>query len=112
MYNYVVTAHKPSNVNLSCTGNFTSASDNNLIVSKCNRLVIYLLTPEGLQPVLDTTIYGRIATMEMFRTVGAEKDYLCITTERWKFCVLEYDSASGELITKAMGDVQVDIPHP
>jgi len=106
MYNYVVTAHKPSNVNLSVTGNFTSAKDTNLIVAKCNRLVIYLLTPDGLQPVLDTTIYGRIATLELFRTAGAEKDLLCLTTERWKFCVLEYDNENGELLTKAMGDVQ------
>lgn len=40
------------------TGNFTGPNDLNLIVAKCNRLVIYLLTPEGLQPVLDTPIYG------------------------------------------------------
>jgi len=51
MYNYVVTAHKPSNVHISVTGNFTSADETNLIVAKCNRLVIYDLTPDGLQPV-------------------------------------------------------------
>ena len=128
MYNYVVTAHKPSNVHLSVTGNFTSAEETNLIVAKCNRLVIYDLTPEGLQPVrssarepplaqhsstmmclrgwaggaggrtpglqyasklahaplapqvLDTTIYGRIATIELLRIPGADKDLLYFTT--------------------------------
>eukprot|EP00281_Chroomonas_sp_CCMP1168_P025534 CAMPEP_0206228886 /NCGR_PEP_ID=MMETSP0047_2-20121206/9404_1 /ASSEMBLY_ACC=CAM_ASM_000192 /TAXON_ID=195065 /ORGANISM="Chroomonas mesostigmatica_cf, Strain CCMP1168" /LENGTH=1100 /DNA_ID=CAMNT_0053652151 /DNA_START=70 /DNA_END=3372 /DNA_ORIENTATION=+ len=111
-YNYVVTAHKPSNVNLSATGNFTSPTELNLIVAKCNRLVIYTLTPDGLQPVLDTPIYGRIATLELFRTTGAEKDSLCLTTERWKFCVLEYDADTRELTTKAMGDLQDRIGKP
>eukprot|EP00291_Cryptomonas_curvata_P008383 CAMPEP_0172198090 /NCGR_PEP_ID=MMETSP1050-20130122/27879_1 /TAXON_ID=233186 /ORGANISM="Cryptomonas curvata, Strain CCAP979/52" /LENGTH=486 /DNA_ID=CAMNT_0012874843 /DNA_START=773 /DNA_END=2230 /DNA_ORIENTATION=- len=105
MWNYVVTAHKPSNVNLCVTGNFTSPSEQNLIVAKCNRLVIYKLTADGLQPVMDTPIYGRIANLELYRINGAEKDLLFLTTERWKFCVLEYDSSSGELLTRAMGDV-------
>ena len=65
MYNYVVTAHKPSAVHLSLTANFTGAKDKNLIVTKSNRLVIYLLTPECLQPILDTSVYGRIANIEV-----------------------------------------------
>ena len=105
MWNYVVTAHKPSNVNLCVTGNFTSPNEQNLIVAKCNRLVIYKLTADGLQPVMDTPIYGRIANLELYRINGAEKDLLFLTSERWKFCVLEYDSSSGELLTRAMGDV-------
>ena len=105
MWNYVVTAHKPSNVNLCVTGNFTAPNEQNLIVAKCNRLVIYKLTADGLHPVMDTPIYGRIANIELFRMNGAEKDFLFLSTERFKFCVLEYDMISGELITKAMGDV-------
>jgi DNA damage-binding protein 1 len=105
MYNYVVTAHKPSAVHLSLTANFTGAKDKNLIVTKSNRLVIYLLTPECLQPILDTSVYGRIANIEVIRCPGADKDSLCLLTERLKFCVLDYDSATGELLTKAMGDV-------
>ena len=105
MYNYVVTAHKPSAVQLSLTANFTGPRDKNLIVTKSNRLVIYLLTPDCLQPVLDTTVYGRIANIEVIRSPGADRDSLCLLTERLKFCVLDYDCSSGELLTKAMGDV-------
>ncbi|KAJ1484736.1 hypothetical protein T484DRAFT_1796275 [Baffinella frigidus] len=82
MYNYVVTAHKPSNVHLSVTGNFTSADETNLIVAKCNRLVIYDLTPEGLQP------------------------------ERQKVSVVEYAAATGQIVTKFMEDVQARIGTP
>ena len=105
MYNYVVTAHKPSAVHLSLTANFTGPKDKNLIVTKSNRLVIYLLTPDCLQPILDTSVYGRIACIEVIRSPGADRDSLCLLTERLKFCVLDYDSGSGELLTKALGDV-------
>lgn len=35
--------------------------------SKCTRIEIHLLTPDGISPLLDVGIYGRIATMELFR---------------------------------------------
>lgn len=84
MWNYVSTAHKPTSVTHTLTGNFTSPTDKNLIVrydnfvisnsafflpcaSKCTRIEIHLLTPDGISPLLDVGIYGRIATMELFR---------------------------------------------
>ncbi|KHN28998.1 DNA damage-binding protein 1, partial [Glycine soja] len=33
IWNYVVTAHKPTNVTHSCVGNFTSPQDLNLIIA-------------------------------------------------------------------------------
>lgn len=33
LYNYVVTAYRPTAVNLSAVGNFTSGTDLNLIIS-------------------------------------------------------------------------------
>ncbi|AQK92556.1 DNA damage-binding protein 1a [Zea mays] len=67
VWNYVVTAHKPTSVSHSCVGNFTSPNQLNLIIAKCTRIEIHLLTPQGLQPMLDVPIYGRIATIELFR---------------------------------------------
>jgi len=48
-------------------GNFTSKDDLNLIVAKNSRLEIYLVTPEGLQPIQEVGIYGKIAVMKLFR---------------------------------------------
>ena len=48
-------------------GNFTSPKDLNLIIAKNTRVEIYLVTPEGLRPVKEVGIYGRIAVMELFR---------------------------------------------
>ncbi|CAI5964736.1 unnamed protein product, partial [Closterium sp. NIES-64] len=112
IWNYVVTAHKPTAVTHSLVGSFTGTHDMNLIVGKSTRMEIYLLTPQGLQPLVDVPLYGRIATMELFRPPGELKDLLFICTERYKFCVLEYDALSRELITRANGDVSDRIGRP
>ncbi|KAK8567775.1 hypothetical protein V6N13_105725 [Hibiscus sabdariffa] len=112
VWNYVVTAHKPTNVTHSCVGNFTSPQELNLIVAKCTRIEISLLTHQGLQPMLDVPIYGRIATLELFRPHGETQDFLFIATERYKFCVLQWDTEASELITRAMGDVSDRIGRP
>ncbi|XVF45973.1 hypothetical protein PTKIN_Ptkin02bG0250700 [Pterospermum kingtungense] len=112
VWNYVVTAHKPTNVTHSCVGNFTSPQELNLIIAKCTRIEIHLLTPQGLQPMLDVPIYGRIATLELFRPHGEAQDFLFIATERYKFCVLQWDAETSELVTRAMGDVSDRIGRP
>ncbi|XP_074558641.1 DNA damage-binding protein 1a [Curcuma longa] len=112
VWNYVVTAHKPTSVTHSCVGNFTSPQELNLIIAKCTRIEIHLLTAHGLQPMLDVPIYGRIATLELFRPHGEPQDFLFISTERYKFCVLQWDAETSELITRAMGDVSDRIGRP
>ncbi|EOX96951.1 Damaged DNA binding protein 1A isoform 2 [Theobroma cacao] len=64
------------------------------------------------QPMLDVPIYGRIATLELFRPHGEAQDFLFIATERYKFCVLQWDAETSELITRAMGDVSDRIGRP
>ncbi|KAJ4757800.1 DNA damage-binding protein 1 [Rhynchospora pubera] len=112
VWNYVVTAHKPTNVTHSCVGNFTAPNQLNLIIAKCTRIEIHLLTPHGLQPMLDVPIYGRIATLELFRPHNEAQDFLFIATQRYKFCVLQWDAESSDLITRAMGDVSDRIGRP
>ncbi|VVB12240.1 unnamed protein product [Arabis nemorensis] len=112
VWNYVVTAQKPTCVSHDCVGNFTSPQELNLIVAKCTRIEIHLLTPQGVQTILDVPLYGRIATLELFRPHGEAQDLLFITIERYKFCVLQWDSESSELVTRAMGDVSDRIGLP
>ena len=88
------------------------ASELNLIVAKTTRVEINLLTPEGLQPMLDVPIYGRVACMELFRPPGKQQELLFISTERYKFCVLAYDASTGELVTRANGDAKDRIGRP
>ncbi|KAI3709968.1 hypothetical protein L2E82_39739 [Cichorium intybus] len=111
-YNYVVTAHKPTNVTHSCVGNFTGPQQLNLIIAKCTRIEIHLLTPQGLQPMLDVPIYGRIATLELFRPHGETQDLLFIATERFVVCVLQWDAEANMVVTRAMRDVSDGIETP
>ena len=54
------------------SGNFTNQNDLNLIIAKNTRLEIYVVTPEGLRPVKELGIYGRIAVLELFRPPVSE----------------------------------------
>ena len=77
-FNYVVTAQKPTAVNTAVVGNFTGENDLNLIVAKNTRLEIHLVTPEGLRPLLDVGIYGKIACMHLFRPRVRACIFVCL----------------------------------
>ncbi|AWP01227.1 hypothetical protein SMAX5B_005614 [Scophthalmus maximus] len=113
-YNYVVTAQKPTAVNACVTGHFTSAEDLNLLIAKNTRLEIYVVTPEGLRPVKEVGMYGKIAVMELFRPKGESKDLLFILTSKYNACILEYkqNGESIDIITRAHGNVQDRIGRP
>ncbi|XP_016108663.1 DNA damage-binding protein 1 [Sinocyclocheilus grahami] len=113
-YNYVVTAQKPTAVNACVTGHFTSAEDLNLLIAKNTRLEIYVVTAEGLRPVREVGMYGKIAVMELFRPKGESKDLLFILTAKYNACILEYkqNGDSIDIITRAHGNVQDRIGRP
>ncbi|XP_076011861.1 DNA damage-binding protein 1 [Genypterus blacodes] len=113
-YNYVVTAQKPTAVNACITGHFTSADDLNLLIAKNTRLEIYVVTAEGLRPVKEVGMYGKIAVMELFRPKGESKDLLFILTSKYNACILEYKQTgeSIDIITRAHGNVQDRIGRP
>lgn len=113
-YHYVVTAHKPTAVTACVTGNFTSPSDLNLIVAKNTRLEIYLVTPEGLRPIKEVGLYGKVAVMKLFRPQHEKKDLLFIVTMRYNAMILECisDGDNLDIITKAHGNVADRIGKP
>uniref|UniRef100_A0A0E0MYK2 RSE1/DDB1/CPSF1 C-terminal domain-containing protein n=1 Tax=Oryza rufipogon TaxID=4529 RepID=A0A0E0MYK2_ORYRU len=87
-WNYVVTAHKLTVVARSCVGNFTAPDhlDLSLTVQQLsgNLPVLrleYLLTHQGLQPMLDAPVYGRIATIELFRPCVSQGEMLLTTLD-------------------------------
>lgn len=66
-YNYAVTAYKPTSVTAVLTGNFTGEKELNLILVKGNNLVVNVVTPEGLKPVVDANVRGRITIAKLIR---------------------------------------------
>ncbi|KAG5890187.1 hypothetical protein JTB14_010651 [Gonioctena quinquepunctata] len=113
-HHYVVTAHKPTAVTSCVTGNFTSPSDLNLIVAKNTRLEIYLVTPEGLRPIKEIGLYGKVAVMKLFRPQHEKKDLLFVVTMRYNAMILECisDGDNIDIITKAHGNVADRIGKP
>ncbi|KAG9336354.1 hypothetical protein JZ751_002701 [Albula glossodonta] len=96
------------------TGHFTSAEDLNLLIAKNTRLEIYVVTAEGLRPVKEVGMYGKIAVMELFRPKGESKDLLFILTAKYNACILEYkqNGENIDIITRAHGNVQDRIGRP
>ncbi|XP_031549547.1 DNA damage-binding protein 1-like [Actinia tenebrosa] len=111
-YNYVVTAQKPTAVNAAVVGNFTGPNDLNLVIAKNTRIEIHLVTPEGLRPMLDVGIYGRVCVMELFRPPNEPQDLLFILTARYRVCILGYKQETGDIVTRACGDIQDRIGRP
>lgn len=66
-YNYIVTAHKATAVTATQTGSFTGPDDLNLLQAKGSSLVISQVTAEGLKPVLDVDLFGRIIAMQLLK---------------------------------------------
>lgn len=98
----------------SAVGPFTSSKQLDLVVAKSTRLEVYRLTTDGLKPMLDVPVNGRIATMSL---CGGDvergiKARLFLTTERFGFSVLSYDESTEELKTEAFGDVRDNIGRP
>ncbi|CAG9764896.1 unnamed protein product [Ceutorhynchus assimilis] len=113
-HHYVVTAHKPTAVTACVTGNFTSPTDLNLIVAKNSRLEIYMVTPEGLRPIKEVGINGKVAVMKLYRPQYEKKDLLFIITYRYNAMILECvnDGDSLDILTKAHGNVSDRIGKP
>jgi len=62
-------------------GNFTSKDDLNLLIAKNTRLEIYVVTPEGLRPVKEIGIYGRIEVMHLYRPQVSNDNVFCTMIE-------------------------------
>ncbi|XP_022126160.1 DNA damage-binding protein 1 [Pieris rapae] len=114
-YHYVVTAQKPTAVTACITGNFTSPTDLNLLVAKVSRLEMYIVTPEGLHPMKEVGLYGKVAKMKMFRPPHEKKDLVFILTARYNAMILEWRTGPNgdlEVVTRAHGNVADRIGKP
>lgn len=112
--NYSVTAHKSSAVHFAVTGSFTGPDDLNLILGKNTRFEIFTISSEGLRPIKEVNVYGRIAVLKLFKPAGEKKDLLFLLTERYNACILEYaETENGvEIVTKSSGILTDPVGRP
>uniref|UniRef100_A0A7S3QK85 DNA damage-binding protein 1 n=1 Tax=Dunaliella tertiolecta TaxID=3047 RepID=A0A7S3QK85_DUNTE len=112
LFNYTVTALKPGGVVTSLVGNFVDSNTLNLIVGKSTHIELHNSTENGLEAVLDVPIWGKITSMKLLRPKGYDHDLLFVLVERLKFCVLEFDPSTRELVTRAQGDLRDPVGRP
>lgn len=105
-YHYVATSAKPSAVSHAVVGHFTAPDELNLVIAKSTRLELHTITPDGLQPLYDVPVYGRIAAMRLVRLAGDARDTLVFTTERFQMVALQFDERTKQLRTVATGDLR------
>ncbi|CAG8590178.1 17871_t:CDS:10, partial [Racocetra fulgida] len=109
MYNYVVTAHKPSSVISATRGSISSPDETNLVLNKFSRIEIYTLVPGGLKSFKDVPVYGRIAAMQVYRPRGRDTDLLFVATEQQQYFVISYDEKQHQLITETKGNMELRV---
>tara|TARA_Y100000780_G_scaffold230013_1_gene251127 strand:- start:1031 stop:1315 length:285 start_codon:yes stop_codon:yes gene_type:complete len=66
-FSYVVTSSKPTSVSNAVVGSFTAPGARDLIVAKTSRLELFSIEADGLSPLFEVQVYGRISSMETFR---------------------------------------------
>ncbi|CAO3614036.1 unnamed protein product [Mucor hiemalis] len=103
-HKYVVTAQKPTATHFAVKGSFTSPHETNLILGKGTRIEVYTLTPDGLKPTIEFSVYGTIIALKLHTPKGRNKASLFLITARHKYCVLSFDTLQ-QIITEASGEI-------
>ena len=105
-YSYVVNSQKPTAVQHAVVCSFTSPDDTNLIIAKGNHLEIQTLKEDGLDPILDVALFGKITALDFYRPANTKQDILFVLTEKKHFSVIGYDAINKKFITRAIGNVK------
>ena len=105
-YSYIVNSQKPTAVQHTVVCSFTSPHETNLILARGNHLEIQTLREDGLAPILDVALFGKITSLDFYRPVNSSQDVLFILTEKKHYSVIGYDSLSKKLVTRALGNVK------
>uniref|UniRef100_A0A1I7XBW2 DNA damage-binding protein 1 n=1 Tax=Heterorhabditis bacteriophora TaxID=37862 RepID=A0A1I7XBW2_HETBA len=104
--NYIVSAKKATVVTDAVVGNFTGREDDiNLIIAKINRIEILTVTAEGLKPMQEIPVFGRILTIRLFRAKEETRDSLLILTAKYQLAIVGWDTIKATVITRAAGSV-------
>jgi DNA damage-binding protein 1 len=105
-YSYIVNSQKPTAVQHTVVCSFTSPLETNLILARGNHLEIQTLKEDGLAPILDVALFGKITSLDFYRPVNSNQDVLFILTEKKHYSVIGYDSLNKKLVTRALGNVK------
>ncbi|KAF4690876.1 Splicing factor 3B subunit 3 [Perkinsus olseni] len=93
---YNLTLSKTSAVTCAVYGNFSAPKAQEIVVAKGSTLE--LLRPDDqnrLQTVISINCFGLIRSLETFRLVGANRDYLLVGSDSGRMVILEYNTTKN-----------------
>jgi DNA damage-binding protein 1 len=105
-YSYVVAAHRSSKVSHTAVGNFRHHAQRNLLVAKVTTVEVYTIAPEGLTLSVKLPIYGRIASMLLYRCGKNGQEDLLILTEKHRLFALHWNGATNLCETTMVCEVK------
>ncbi|KAK8792811.1 hypothetical protein WA158_004975 [Blastocystis sp. Blastoise] len=111
-YHYVASAKQPNAVTHGVVGHFTGPDNLDLIIAKCNRLELYNVTSEGLQPVYDVPIYAQISALCKYQPQGLNQEWLIVVTYACDLCILSFDCEKHQIVTQISANIQDNIGRP
>ncbi|EER01053.1 spliceosomal protein sap, putative [Perkinsus marinus ATCC 50983] len=93
---YNMTLSKTSAVTCAVYGNFSAPKAQEIVVARGSTLE--LLRPDEqnrLQTVISVNCFGLIRSLETFRLVGANRDYLLVGSDSGRIVILEYNTTKN-----------------
>nr|CAD2144530.1 unnamed protein product [Meloidogyne enterolobii] len=108
---YVVSLQKPTVVQFAVVGNFRNSNELDIMLARVNRIEHLLVTSEGLKPHKEIPIFGRIASMNLYRLPGEKLDSLLVLTAKYHLAILGFEP-DGTPKTRAYGHVADKVGRP
>jgi DNA damage-binding protein 1 len=98
------------------TGSFTgNENEVNLVVAHGTRMVMYRIGTDGLEPIADVPIYGRIAALHTVKLPNDPvqgRDSIFFLTERYYMCIVSWEATTSQFITRSKRNVSSRIGRP
>ena len=105
-YAYVATSSRPTAIQQAIVCSFTDPSSHNLVLAKGNRIEVHDITLDGISPVTEFEIYGKICTLSYYRPANMNQDVIFILTAKKQFCILVFDSITRKINNRACGNLR------
>ena len=86
---------------------FTNIYNNSLFLlcSKQSSLEVYLLSPRGLLPLHEITVFGRICALHKLRFANEKTDSLLFITQKFQISLISWNQERKTVIYPAVGSL-------
>ncbi|ETB61854.1 hypothetical protein YYC_01663 [Plasmodium yoelii 17X] len=96
---YHLTLQKPTAITRTVYGNFSGPKAHEIVVAKGQVLELLRADKQGkLNVIVSKDVFGIIRSLEIFRLLGSNKDYIAIGSDSGRLVILKYDDEKNDFI--------------